>query len=34
MIRSGGILGELIGAIPGTMILTEKEVLKKVYHLH
>ena len=32
MIQSGGILGELIAAIPRAMFLAEKEVLKKVYH--
>ena len=32
MIQSGGILGELIAAIPGAMFLAGKEALKKVYH--
>ena len=32
MIQSGGILGELIAAIPGAMFLAGKEALKRVYH--
>ena len=32
MTQSRGILGDFIAAIPQVMFLTEKEVLKKVYH--
>ena len=32
MIQSGGILGELVAAIPQAMFLVGKELLKKVYH--
>ena len=32
MIQSGGILGEIIAAIPKAMFLAGKEALKKVYH--
>ena len=31
-IQSGGILGELIAALPGAMFLAGKEALKRVYH--
>ena len=34
MIQSGGILPELIAAIPQAMFLAGKEILKKVYHSH
>ena len=34
MTQSGGILGELIVAIPQAILLAEKQAFKRLYHLH
>ena len=34
MTQSGGILGELLVAIPQAILLAEKQAFKRLYHLH